>query len=352
MAQEIGRQAQIFKKAKKVYVWLNQSSREGIVKAMDNIPQAAAMAGGDFTNINPTNEHHWEKLHGSRTLGSLHAFKSWLTSKAARLKVNSQLPMISPASNGYSTLSSNEAWLDLAITNLKSLTADRWFSSLWTLQEAFLCQWAYLISGEIEEIYSDSPQLHSVFHACKTLKGICKSRVAEKKSHDDYVTSPELQLIELIERNGLGALEAENPMALYTVASNRVTSRSEDRTYGIMQVFGFQLEISASDAKSLAIVDLLQLELQLGQQLIKQYSLMSQLHVHIKSTIASQAWRVSINSRVLELVFKLDIRVARVTMGRKISLCSLSFQEVAGCFWDSFSGNLCAFEKLGNACGR
>lgn len=68
-------------------------------------------------------------------------------------------------------------------------------------------------------------------------------------------------------------------MALYTVASNRVTSNPENYIHGIMQFFRFQLDVPSSNTDAAAHFTLAEPELQLGQQLITQYPLMSQMHV-------------------------------------------------------------------------
>lgn len=348
-AREIGRQAQIFKKAKKVLIWLNQSSREHIEKVSEQILQAAAIGGDDLTNITP-GKQPWIRIAGSSSIGSLQTFGRWLAAQAARLKENRRHFFTPSSAMGSRPVpTGDDLWLESAVANIRSLTADRWFSSLWTLQEAFLCQWAYLISGEVEPLHNESPQLHNIFTSCKKLSDLCKASMARKESNGLSIVSAELELIGLVEENGLAALEAENPMALYTVASNRVTSRPEDHIYGIMQVFGFQLGISAPSAQSTAYVGLPELELQLGQQLIKQYPLMSQLHVHTRPAEFGQAWRVSKSSRVPELVSKVDIRISRTTMGLLTPLCELSSEEDAGKVWGSFSGKLCAFEKLEQA---
>lgn len=156
----------------------------------------------------------------------------------------------------------------------------------------------------------------------------------------------ELELIKLLERTGLAALEAENPMALYTVASNRVTLRPEDRIYGIMQVFGLRLGISDPDIpRNSAPMDLPELELQLEQRLIKCY-LLSQLHVHTLPTGFGQAWRINNSSRIPELVSKVDFRILRSNMGQHTSLCDLSWENIAGTCWGLFSGKLTPFGKL------
>ena len=348
-AREIGRQAQIFRKAKKVLIWLNQSSREHIENVREQLRQAAAIGSNDLSILTPARQP-WIRIAGSSSTGSLQAFKRWLASQAARLKGSSRRGLTSfPATSSRPVSTSNDIWLETAVANIRSLTADRWFSSLWTLQEAFLCQWAYLVSGEVEPLHTESPQLHNIFTYCKKLSDLCKARMASKESDGRSLVSAERELIGLVEKYGLAALEAENPMALYTVASNRVTSRPEDHIYGIMQVFGFQLGISAPSAQSSARAGLPELELELGQQLIEQYPLMSQLHVHTTPTETGQAWRVSNSSRIPELVSKIDINLRGAAMDSLTPLCEMSFVEDAGIVWGAFSGKLCAFEKLKQA---
>ncbi|KAL8644423.1 MAG: hypothetical protein Q9226_007772 [Calogaya cf. arnoldii] len=349
-AQEIGRQSQIFKKATKVLIWLNRSSRELLEDATESITQAAANASTDISNINP-GQSGWKSVPGSGSLRSFDICKRWLASRAVRLQSNlRQVMTSSSATVSRSVLTGQEPWLTIATTGIKSLTENRWFSSLWTLQEAFLCQWAYLVSQEVEAIHQDSPQLHTIFSSCKTLSTMCKRNIASKTVLGLPTTSIELELIKLLERTGLAALEAENPMALYTVASNRVTLRPEDRIYGIMQVFGFRLGISDPGIpRNSARMDLPELELQLGQQLIKSYPLISQLHVHTLPTGFGQAWKVTNSSRIPELVSKVDFRILRSTIGQHTSLCDLSLENIAGTCWGLFSGKLTPFEKLKKA---
>ena len=141
----------------------------------------------------------------------------------------------------------------------------------------------------------------------------------------------------------------ENPMALYTVASNRETSRPVDRIYGIMQVFDFQLGISAPGADAAYPPDLPQLEVQLGKQLLADHPIMSQMHIHTKPVEVGQGWRVSSSSVVPELVTKVPFIVTRSFLGVHTALCKLSTRIIDGVLWGSFSGKVCKFELLQRA---
>lgn len=160
----------------------------------------------------------------------------------------------------------------------------------------------------------------------------------------------EVRLVDMVEGSGLAALAMENPMALYTVASNRVTSRPVDRVYGIMQVFDLRLGISAPHADKGASPKLPELELQLGQELLSKYPIMSQLlHVHTQPVKQVQARRVSSSSRVPELASKVGYLVTQSLMGHHTVLCQFSSALVDGNSCASFSGKICSFETLQQA---
>lgn len=315
MASEIGRQAKIFRMAKRVLVWLSRSSRALLERAIQKIIIAAETAEEDHTNTLPAQDR-------------------WTTSSGYRSKA---------------ILTGRERWLTSALTYLKLLIKDKWFSSLWTLQEAFLSQWAYVISAEVEPVRDDSPQLHGIFSACDTLNKICKRSVSHKITAGQTASSVETELVDILEKSGFAALAVENAIALYTMASNRIASRPVDYIYGIMQVFGFQLGISAPNADPRIHPDLPELELQLGKRLIEDYPMLSQLHVHSKPVEIGQGWRVSSSSIVPDVSKKVPFHVTSSFLGYHTPLCKLSYKDIAGVTWGSFSGKVCAFEHLERA---
>ena len=94
----------------------------GLQGAIRSLVHAAELASEEHTNTLPAKEN-------------------WTTSGGYRSKA---------------VLRGKERWLESAIASIKLIVQDRWFSSLWTLQEAFLSQWAYVISGEVEALQHDS----------------------------------------------------------------------------------------------------------------------------------------------------------------------------------------------------
>ena len=346
MAVEIGRQARIFRKAKRVLIWLNQATSQGLERKIADIVAAAANAEQRLIEI-PLSDNRWTSIPASGSKMFLLRKQQWLTSKIKETRAKIKDNWFGIMANTPRTLlQGDEQWLVSALENVSLLTEDRWFSSLWTLQEAFLCQWAYMISGEVEALQVSSPQLKDIFTACETLNAVCKRSIAYKRALNIPTADTEVRLVDMIEGSGLAALAMENPMALYTVASNRVTSRPTDRIYGIMQVFDLQLGISAPHADKETSPDLLELELQLGQELLSKYPIMSQLHVHTQPVKMDQAWRVSSSSRVPELASKVGYLVTRSLMGDHTVLCQFSSTVVDGNSCASFSGKMCSFKFL------
>lgn len=349
MAVEIGRQARIFRKAKRVLIWLNQATSQGLEREITGIVAAATNAERRLIET-PLPDDQWTSIPGSDSKMFLLRKEQWLTSKIKETRAKIKNKWFGIMANTPRTLlQGDEQWLASAIENISLLTEDRWFSSLWTLQEAFLCQWAYVISGEVEALQVSSPQLKDIFTACETLNAVCKRSVAHKRALNMPTADTEARLVDMVEGSGLAALAMENPMALYTVASNRVTSRPVDRVYGIMQVFDLQLGISAPHADKGASPNLPELELQLGQELLLKYPIMSQLHVHTQPVKRDQAWRVSSSSRVPELASKVGYLVTRSLMGEHKVLCQLSPTVVDGNSCASFSGKICSFNILQQA---
>lgn len=349
MAFEIGRQARIFRKAKRVLISLNQATSQDLEREIAGIVAAAANAEQNLIETTEPDDQ-WTSIPESDAKMFLRRKEQWLTSKIKETATKIKEKWVGLIANTPRTLlQGDEQWLTSALENISLLIEDRWFSSLWTLQEAFLCQWAYVISGEVEALRIFSPQLKDIFTACDTLNGVCKRSIAHKKALNMPTAETEVRLVDMVEGSGLAALAMENPMVLYTVASNRVTSRPVDRVYGIMQVFDLRLGISAPHADKGASPTLPELELQLGQELLSRYPILSQLHVHTQPVKQDQAWRVSSVSRVPELASKVGYLVTKSLMGDHTVLCQFSSAVVDGSACASFSGKICSFDVLQQA---
>ena len=199
---EIGRQARIFRYAKQSYAWLSRLSAATLRPSLYNLRTA----------VYGLQNEPWAKE------GSQH-FHS-------------------------------RPWLRMAFDSLTSLTNDPWFSSLWTLQKAFLCTHAIILSHDGQAALDVSTfdlrpwSLQQLFSFANGLI-LWSERSRAPRAEPEFN-----ELMELVHGSGLAALHLNNPMALLGVSYTRKTTRDLDRIDGIMQMFGndFKVGLSREDA--------------------------------------------------------------------------------------------------------
>lgn len=233
-AAEIGRQAMIFRGAKQVYVWLTTHS-------FDTLSHAVATFE-DFTSVDQMRPR-----------------------------------------------SSDEA----ALQTIEHFLSDPWFSSLWTLQEAFLRDNAFPLSRDGQMIeYPDTqgdPQLLDIFDFGRSWCLCCEAKASLAPDPSMYYQSATK-----VKKRGLVALATVNAMATYEAARYRTTSRPEDRVYGIQQIFGFRLGNSSLQTHiSMQISHLNDLEIQLGVALMQTFPIISQFHVFTAHVPPHERWRMN-----------------------------------------------------------
>lgn len=240
-AREVGRQAKIFKGATNTYIWLHHN-------------------------------------------------KAFIQSWAPRFDVQFKLMC---SKNFYIDVDLH-IWVATTISLIEELIADPWFSSLWTLQEAFLCPNSCLIFRDAGKNDFDYCSLKHICELLLTVRGAL--------SYNDKIRRLDHQygLSNCINKTGLLDAIQGNPMGLLMASRNRTTEYEEDRVYGIMQVFGFQLGKSAPNAISGYKYSLDDLSDQLGEALLLQSPILSQLHVHTSAVKHWRAWRFSDSSVVPE----------------------------------------------------
>lgn len=185
-------------------------------------------------------------------------------------------------------------------TNL--LLSDPWFTSLWTLQEAFLRSDAYFLSKEGHLIPSGSknpsrdPILDLLFVPDNSkLSDIYSLFGYWKKASEHVLYDRPAGLYEdasnLIADRGIEALEDSNPLAVYRVAQARKTTQIEDRVYGIQQIFGLRVGKTSVSAKIDRTFTLLDLENEIGESLLLEHPILSQLHVFTQNLPVQDRWR-------------------------------------------------------------
>lgn len=87
------------------------------------------------------------------------------------------------------------------------------------------------------------------------------------------------------------ALDAyDNPINLYVAAGSRLTMLSEDRIYGIMQIFGFCLGSSREPGRTFSLPEL---EIQFAEEVNARSPPWAQMFVHTQKPSAGRHWCIS-----------------------------------------------------------
>lgn len=166
------------------------------------------------------------------------------------------------------------------VRSIEAMSKDPWFSSLWTLQEAYLRKSAILLSDDGSAVFTPSGNLATL----QWLVDACSYPWAQSTAY----------LNNIVQTAGLRRLSARNAVVLLAAARFRTTSRPLDRLYGIMQIFG--LKVGKARIPNFKEDDddptrsLLELELQLSQELNKRSPALSQTFVHVDRALDDEAW--------------------------------------------------------------
>ncbi|KAL1639155.1 hypothetical protein SLS58_008242 [Diplodia intermedia] len=246
-----------------------------------------------------------------------------------------------------------DIWREGVLKGTRELLRDPWFTSLWTLQEAFLCGDAYFMSAHADVLeaipyWAETPgafTLATLARACLQLESEC--RLAVEKQQEGYFESTWLGWMQ---KSGLTVFQgtSANPLLLFPAARHRITSKEQDRIYGIMQVFGYKLGTSANPDRSYTRSELAD---QLGQELLNERPVQSQLHSLTQPVEPGKAWCISQASSIAR-----GYRHPTPHLESQKSSplyckpeCSLSTQEVSGTLFGLFEGKVCEFGTLQSA---
>lgn len=237
---EIGKQAAIFRRASKVFAWLAP----------------------------------WESEDLERSLWALETFCS--SSWELRNKFSTTFFM-------KSSLARTESSVELLLEAIQNLVMQPWFTSLWTLQEAYLCKDAFLLSRS-STTFSLGAAMDDELEIPLTLNWLlvrCQQAFSVCMSMGDPSANAVCQ--HLVD-SGLLALSGKNEWTLYTASTKRQTSLQPDRIYGIMQIYDISLHLTS---------ELSTLQDKFGFILNAQNPVFAQLHVHDKPPAVGKCWRVS-----------------------------------------------------------
>ena len=301
MAAEIGRQAKIFKGANDVVVWLCRQTSAGIKKwESDLIRSSDLLSEGTIHN----------ELTSANTAGAQEMVKV-----------------------------------------IQDIRVDPWFSSLWTLQEAFLRQDAVILSKDAttvgENEHGPCPlRLKDLIYFFE----VVRSTFMESSSLKQL--DVQLKLVSLIEGFGFANFYLEFPMNLLAASQYRETSpdRREDRIYGIMQVFDFRLGKSNPSADPNYHFTVAELEDELGKALLEKYPVMSQMHNHASQPALGKAWRMGHHStipRIQQHIFTGTNPAGSGASFGEIKPCArFGTRDIDGNLLGSFSGVTASFHDL------
>ena len=241
-------------------------------------------------------------------------------------------------------------WVARVRGYLREMQTDPWFTSLWTLQEAFLRPKATILcregryrdqfgrvgvpivrSGELRDLvfrWNDVLRRLRQLRDVERLWGFPLDRdaldglVAEIGAigfleaddigfqqfrmfeGDAWLNSSEDDLDDDTTKTNNGLVSA-NPLMLLAASHHRECWEETDRVRGIMQVFGLRLGESAPDAVPGKTYSLAELEDQLAAALLQMYPVSSQLMRQDRACPTRKAWRVSPTMTPLENVHTL-----------------------------------------------
>lgn len=261
-AEEVGRQASIFKKAAHAYVWLSHLPFHRYKTITQTLIEDCHLLGNFSNEWFAVNEHPLESV---------------------------------------------ERAVERSYRACQLILEDPWFSSLWTLQEYFLRNDVDAFSAEGE-----------VLKGCSwmRLRGFLGSMYADlgyivdiRRQQDfSHVAFPSPQLVDravegrrLLARSGFQyAPWTSNANIQYTTARFRTTSRPEDRIYAIMQIYNLRVGQSArpNDRPSLD-----RLSLEFSAALNADQPLLAQMFNHESKADPDQSWRISESCYIPEFLF-------------------------------------------------
>ncbi|KUI53582.1 hypothetical protein VP1G_00880 [Cytospora mali] len=281
---EIGHQAAIFDRAEHCYVWLRHTNSELLQSVYDV-----------FQSWDQTQDWFVDQLNSQRGVENL------------------------------------QSWHD----SLSNFFSDPWFTSLWTLQEAFLRPDSFVVTRDngIPLIDGKRCRLHHILSDCwNWINRLDRLIRLDRLPIDrvEYIRG----LVSLVEHYGVRVLSTGSPMGLYAVSANKTPRDPLDKIYGIMQVFGLSLGASIQPHRTWTLPEL---EDQLGASLNEADPVTAQAFVHLTDPPSLRSWRVSP---------KIWVDESRLGLQDPRSLCTISFAEDAS--QALFDGPVARFTDFAN----
>jgi hypothetical protein len=189
----------------------------------------------------------------------------------------------------------DNVWLSSLNRVLGDLFGDPWFSSLWTLQEAFLRTDAEILSKEGNHICIRGPAtLNTLIASCITIYLRVRYFLEDESYPPELYNEPQLRkVITRLDKAGIYPLRLINPIALYAAAQFRKARDPKDKILGIIQIFGIRLMLKPSSS-------LQELEYRFGKVLVTKSPVLSQTFIHLGPVEIGKRWCISRRCQVPE----------------------------------------------------
>ena len=204
------------------------------------------------------------------------------------------------------TYAEEEQVTEIAKSTYSSLRVfwDPWFTSLWTLQEAFLCPRSLIMDtmGTVLQppVSSWRSRRGDEYEHFSRLLTTCKELYDRLNMLHEIVgcrVGAVEFVIEKLRASGLPSMATGNPLVLYGAASRRTATSEVDYLYGIQQVFSLRLG-NTSPSSVQRSFGLPELEDQFGTWLLATQPIQSQIHFHIQPRAFGQGWHINRDSKI------------------------------------------------------
>ncbi|KAL8418086.1 hypothetical protein RB594_001633 [Gaeumannomyces avenae] len=318
---EINRQAAIFQNSRTSCVWLGHLGHGQLLEIQDFCRERG------WSQLSVNNQTNKEQQH-----------LEW---------VKQRLPRV-------------EEIVDLVLLNKQesddkdaARTMAPWFSSLWTLQEAYLRPHSCLLPRGCLDML-DGPAagssqrmltLRDLNMALLSAVTLCNECVALDVGPRDRLGA----IADKVYEAGLRELYNKSPFAIFAASSRRQAWDPCDRVYGIMQIFGIQLPLRRrGDGKSCTPAELRQM---LSEKLLLAYPVETQLFVHTEPPRDPMSkWRIGSSAALPRWANDLvgparsseRAHWERPHPARPLPLCRFSVTHGSA----YFQGRLCALNDL------
>lgn len=244
----------------------------------------------------------------------------------------------------------------LKLRSFSKILTDPWFTSMWTLQESYLHEAAYIVTKSGIPRVSGSSKFLDLLDF-RALAERFSRFSGEPSQHGHYKPQDDVPLFkEQWFRTGLSGPFGSGPMHVMASSAYRTCGSELDRVYGIMQIFGDDFTVGESRDLSASerhrFFTLQELEDELGQLLLERLPVISQFFVHEEPPLAGRAWRVCGKAFVPTQLAHTAGHFNQRLIGRKKApvwpncLCSFSTQNQGSTTWGTFKGKVCAGSRI------